>query len=378
MDYDIDQEFENSYEQANMLMVGVGEGGCKAVVAIAKDYGMPGLRPVLADKRVSLSSFRFVKAERIDLDVEWREDYRRCLQGVSYAFILVKLGGEHEINAVKKMAQVTSEMNVPFVVFTRMPSKQFTSATELKAAEDAMETLKGLANASVVIPDDTLFRTISGKLDVKEAYERATKWFAEAVAGVARPFALENVSDTNAARLEWLVKRKNSICSVGFGRGRGPNAVDEAIEHLVQSPFLKSAKEAFAVDAALVILSVAPKVSLDQAHQALRQIKGVFDENIHLEPCICVDNSLQEGIRVAALLRSVESAEPVEQPEAKTEGEKPKPEPSRKKGGRKPKRSDGQMLFVFKEDDLGIFSAKDPTKYFGENLDLPTYSRLNL
>ena len=154
---------------------------------------------------------------------------------------------------------------------------------------------------------------------------------------------------------------------MGFGLGRGPNAADEAIEQLVQSPFLKSAKEAYAVDAGLVILSVAPKVSLDQAHQALRQIKG-----------ICVDNSLQEGIRVAALLRSVESAEPIEQPEAKTEGEKPNPEPPRKKGGRKPKASDGQMVFVFKEDDLGIFSAKDPTKYFGENLDLPTYSRLNL
>ena len=165
---------------------------------------------------------------------------------------------------------------------------------------------------------------------------------------------------------------------MGFGLGRGPNAADEAIEQLVQSPFLKSAKEAYAVDAGLVILSVAPKVSLDQAHQALRRIKGVFDETIHLEPCICVDNSLQEGIRVAALLRSVESVEPIEQPEAKTEGEKPNPEPPRKKGGRKPKASDGQMVFVFKEDDLGIFSAKDPTKYFGENLDLPTYSRLNL
>ncbi len=378
MDYDIDQDFENSYEQTNMLMVGVGEGGCKAVITIAKDYGMPGLRPVLADKHVALSALKFAKAERIDLDVEWNEEYRRCLRGVSYAFILVKLGGEHEINTIKKMAQVTSDMNVPFVIFTRMPSQRLIGATEAKAAEDALEVLKGLANASVVISDDTLFQTISGKLDVKTAYEDATKWFAEAVAGVARPFALENVSDTNASRLEWLVKRKNSICSVGFGRGKGPNAADEAIERLVQSPFLKSAKEAFAVDAALVILCVAPKVSLDQAHQALRQIKGVFDETIHLEPCICVDNSLEEGIRVAALLRSTESAEPVEQPEAKTEGEKPNPEPPRKKGGRKPKGSDGQMLFVFKEDDLGIFSAKDPTKYFGENLDLPTYSRLNL
>ena len=377
MVYDIDQDFGNDYGQVNMLMVGVGEGGCKAVVAIAKDYSMPGIRPVLADKHVALSGFKFVKAERVDLDVEWQEDYRRCLQGVSYAFILVKLGGEHEINTVKKMAQVTSDMNVPFVVFTRMPSQQFTSATELKAAEDALETLKGLANASVVIPDDTLFRTISGKLDVKEAYERATKWFAEAVAGVARPFALENVSDTNAAHLEWLVKKKNSICSVGFGCGSGPNAVDDAIEHLVQSPFLKSAKKAFAVDAGLVILSVAPKMSLDQAHQALRQIKGVFDENIHLEPCMCVDHSLKEGIRIAALLRSVESAEPVEQPEAKTEEEKPNLAPPRKRGGRKPKGSDGQMMFVFKEDDLGIFSAKDPTRYNGENLDLPTYSRLN-
>ena len=175
MDYDIDQDFENSYEQANMVMVGVGEGGCKAVVTIAKDYGMPGLRPVLADKHVALSALRFAKAERIDLDVEWREDYKRCLQGASYAFILVKLGGEHEINAVKKMAEVTSDMNVPFVIFTRMPSKRLIGATEAKAAEDTLESLKGLANASVVIPDDTLFQTISGKLDVKTAYENATK-----------------------------------------------------------------------------------------------------------------------------------------------------------------------------------------------------------
>ena len=151
MDYDIDQDFENGYGQANMLMVGVGEGGCKAVVAIAKDYGMPGLRPVLADKHVALSGFKFVKAERVDLDVEWREDYRRCLQGVSYAFILVKLGGEHEINAVRKMAQVTSDMNVPFVVFTRMPSKQF-SAEFLPLPEDkTIASLIGITQGSRAI-----------------------------------------------------------------------------------------------------------------------------------------------------------------------------------------------------------------------------------
>ncbi len=380
MDYDIDQEFENSYEQANMLVVGVGEGGCKAVVTIAKDYNIPGLQPVLADKRVALYAFKFAKAERIDLDVEWREDYRRCLQGISYVFILVKLGGEHEINAVKKMAQVTSEMNVTFVIFAQMPSKRLIGAMEAKAAEDALEMLKGLANASVVIPDDTLFQTISDELDVKTAYENATKWFAEAVAGVARPFVSGNVSDTNASRLEWLVKQKNSICSVGFGRGKGPNAVEEAIDSFMQSPFLKSAREAFALDAGLVILSVAPKVSVDLAHRALMRIKGVFEERIHLEPCITVDDSLKEGIRIAALLRSTEIAEPVEQLETETEGEKPNPEPPRKKGRRKLKISDSQMVFVFKEekDELGIFSSMEPTKYNGENLDLPTFSRRNL
>ena len=231
MDYDIDQEFENSYEQTNMLMVGVGESGCQTVAVIAKDFSIPGLRPVLADKRVALSSFRFVKAERIDLDVEWREDYKRCLQGVNYVFILVKLGGEHEINAVKIMSEVTADMNVPFVIFARMPSHRLTSVMEQKAADSAFETLRRLANASVVIPDDTLFQTIpnADKLTVKAAYERATKWFAEAVAGVARPFAAENISDTNAARLEWLVKRKNATCSVGFGGGSGSDAADEAI-----------------------------------------------------------------------------------------------------------------------------------------------------
>ena len=378
MDYDIDQDFENSYEQANMVMVGVGEGGCKAVVTIAKDYGMPGLRPVLADKHVALSALRFAKAERIDLDVEWREDYKRCLQGASYAFILVKLGGEHEINAVKKMAEVTSDMNVPFVIFTRMPSKRLIGATEAKAAEDTLESLKGLANASVVIPDDTLFQTISGKLDVKTAYENATKWFAEAVAGVARPFAAENISDTNAARLEWLVKRKNATCSVGFGWGSGSDAADEAIERLKQSPFLKGSTEAFAVDAALVIVSVAPNVTNDRGQQALRQVKGIFDETILLQSCLCVDPSLEEDIRITALLRATEqaeSAEPIVKPD--TETEKQNVEPSRRRT-RKTKGADNQMMLVFREDDLGIFSAKEPTKYCGENLDLPTYSRLNL
>jgi cell division GTPase FtsZ len=380
MDYDIDQEFENSYEQTNMLMVGVGESGCQTVAVIAKEFGMPGLRPVLADKRVAFSSFRFVKAERIDLDVEWREDYKRCLQGVNYVFILVKLGGEHEINTVKIMAEVTADMKVPFVVFARMPSRRLTSAAEQKAADNAFEMLRRLANASVVIPDDTLFQTIpnADKLTVKVAYERATKWFAEAVAGVARPFAAENISDTNAARLEWLVKRKNATCSVGFGWGSGSEAVDDAIERLKQSPFLKGSTKAFAVDAALVIVSVAPNVTNERGQQALRQVKGIFDETILLQSCLCVDTSLEEDIRITALLRATEQAEapePPVKPDADTT--KQSAEPSRRRT-RKSKGADNQMMLVFREDDLGIFSAKEPTKYCGENLDLPTYSRLNL
>ena len=380
MDYDIDQEFENSYKQTNMLMVGVGESGCQTVALIAKDFNISGLCPVLADKRVALSNFRFVKAERIDLDVEWREDYKRCLQGVSYVFILVKLGGEHEINAVKIMSEVTADMNVPFVVFARMPSQRLTSAAEQKAADSAFEALKRLANASVVIPDDALFQTIpnADKLTVKVAYERATKWFAEAVAGVARPFAAENISDTNASRLEWLVKRKNATCSVGFGWGSGSDAVDDAIERLKQSPFLKGSTEAFAVDAALVIVSVAPNVTNDRGQQALRQVKGIFDETILLQSCLCVDASLEEDIRITALLRETEQPEPAESVvKPDTETGKQNAEPSRRRT-RKSKVADNQMMLVFREEDLGIFSAKEPTKYCGENLDLPTYSRLNL
>lgn len=384
MEIDFNQESENSIEQTRVMMAGIGESGCQAVIVVAKDFGIPGLKPVLANKHVELNRLRLAGAERIDVDVEWREDFRRCLQDVGYAFILVKLGGELEMNAVKIMAQVTSDMNIPFVVFAELPSKRFTGVMELKAANEALETLKSLANASVVIQDDTLFQTISGDLPVKEAYEKATRWFAEAVAGVARPFALQNISNTNASRLEWLVKQKRSTCSVGFGWGRGLDAADEAIERLRQSPFLTRASEAFAVDAALVIVCVAPMVSSDQAHQALKQIKGIFDETIRLETCICLDEALAEGIRITALLRETEAAEPVEAIEMTETDEKPDTaklgaDQPRKRSGRKSKGAEGQMLLnLFVEQDLGIFSAKEPTKYCGENLDLPTYSRLNL
>ena len=132
------------------------------------------------------------------------------------------------------------------------------------------------------------------------------------------------------------------------------------------------------MDAALVIVSVAPNVTNDRGQQALRQVKGIFDETILLQSCLCVDASLEEDIRITALLRATEQAEPAE-PVVKpdTEAGKQNAEPSRRRT-RKSKGADNQMMLLFREEDLGIFSAKEPTKYCGENLDLPTYSRLNL
>lgn len=377
MEIDINKETDNDFEQTQVLMAGVGESGCRAVMVIAKDFNISGMKPVLANKQVELNKLRFSKAERIDLDIEWREDYRRCLQNIGYAFILVKLGGEMETNAVKIMAKTTADMNIPYVVFAQMPSQQYTSMTEMTAANKALETLKGLSNACVVIPDDTLFQTIPGDIPVVEAYERATRWFAEAVSGVALPFASQNISNTDAPRLEWLLKHKGSTCSAGFGRGQGAKATDEAIKQFMQSPFLSHLTEVFAVDAALVIVSVSANTTRDQAHQAMKRIKAKFDEKINLASCLCLDETLDDGIRITALLRNTEPPAEVAEADAKSNTAKTNTNLPRKQAGRKSKDSDKQILFDFfvKQNNLGIFSAEEPTMHDGENLDEPTYSR---
>ena len=323
---------------------------------------------------VELLRIKLSKAVRINLDTEWREDYRRSLQGICYAFILVKLGGDLETSTVKIMAKVTSEMKVPFIIFAHMPSAKIAGEQEIKNASNALDSLRPLSNAIVVVPDDSLFKTMPEDIPVAKAYERATEWFAEAVASVAKPFALKNVTGMNASNIDWLVKKENSTCSIGIGWGDGPNAAEEALDQLVQSPFLKRNAWDSNVDAALVILSVAPEVTKKQADQIQKQIKGIFYENIKLSICICVDDSLAEGIRITALLRSTDSLKPEEQEFIPKIG----PEPTKKRNNNK-KTNPNQMTFpFFVEQNLGIFSAKEPTKYGVDNLDLPTYSRRNL
>lgn len=375
------QESDSIVEPASILIAGIGENGCRTAAFVAKEFSVPNAQIVLADKTVELSRIRLSKAERINIDLEWREEYRRVLQGCSYAFILVKLGGELETGAARLMAQVTAEMNVPFVIFAQTPITKFTSEAELRLADNALESLKSLANAIVVIPNDALFQTIPGDLPVAEAYKRATEWFAEAVASIARPFALQNLADLNASRLEWLVNRKNSICSVSMGWGDGSNMVDEAIEQLIHSPFLQGNLTEANFDAAMVILSVAPDISLEQAHQILKEVKGTFYDSIQLATCICIDDSMPEGIRLSALLRATQVSEPESETvtEAKQDAEKPAAETPKRRNAKKTKNSPGQMLLnLFAEQNLGIFSAKEPTKYGGDNLDQPTYSRCNL
>ena len=86
---------------------------------------------------------------------------------------------------------------------------------------------------------------------------------------------------------------------------------------------------------------------------------------------------MDDGIRITALLRNTEPPAEVAEADAKSNTAKTNTNLPRKQAGRKSKDSDKQILFDFfvKQNNLGIFSAEEPTMHDGENLDEPTYSR---
>ncbi len=69
-----------------------------------------------------------------------------------------------------------------------------------------------------------------------------------------------------------------------------------------------------------------------ESYQAFKEFYRIFDETILLQSCLCVDASLEEDIRITALLRATEQAEPAE-PVVKpdTEAGKQNAEPSRRR-----------------------------------------------
>ncbi len=356
------------------LLVGIGEAGCRAVLEIGRECELGGFRKMLADTFRGLGKRMVQRGDRLILDQDWQGEFQALLIDRELVVLVSGLGSEQESSALRTMSKLVLEKGVSCLIFVLTPFSEFEDERVVHQASSTIDQLKEQANAVVVIPSSLLFSSFPENVTVMDAYVQATSWLAEAVSSLLRPLVSENVSNVSLDRLDWLLKQKHSTCSIGLGWGDGPDATDVALDELMSCPLLRRMPGASPIDAGLVILSVSTETTLRQAQQILKQVKGAFDDPMVISFSICQDETLAEGIRITALLRT---------PDVPEQDKKPAQEASEamvaktaKKRSKKDKNAQ-QMDLPFAKLSLGIFSSKEPTRYGGENLDIPTYQRFN-
>jgi cell division GTPase FtsZ len=356
------------------LLVGIGEAGCRAVLEIGRECELGGFRKMLADTFRGLGKRMVQRGDRLILDGDWQGEFQALLADRELVVLVSGLGTEQDSSALRTMSKLVLEKGLSCLIFVLTPFSEFEDDRIIHQASSTIDQLKEQSNAVIVIPSSLLFSSFPENVTVMEAYVQATSWLAEAVSSLLRPLVSENVSNVSLDRLDWLLKQKHSICSIGLGWGDGPDAADVALDELMSCPLLRRMPGAPSVDAGLVILSVSTETTFRQAQQILKQVKGAFDDPMVISFSICQDETLAEGVRITALLRTPDAPEHDKKPAQ--EANEATASKTAKKRSKKGKHAQ-QMDLPFAKLSLGIFSSKEPTRYGGENLDIPTYQRFN-
>lgn len=356
------------------LLVGIGEIGCRAVLEVGRECVLEGFRKILADTFRGLGKRMVQRGDRLILDRDWQGEFQALLADRELVVLVSGLGTEQDSSALRTMSKLVLEKGLSCLIFVLTPFSEFEDDRIIHQASSTIDQLKEQSNAVIVIPSSLLFSSFPENVTVMEAYVQATSWLAEAVSSLLRPLVSENVSNVSLDRLDWLLKQKHSICSIGLGWGDGPDAADVALDELMSCPLLRRMPGAPSVDAGLVILSVSTETTFRQAQQILKQVKGAFDDPMVISFSICQDETLAEGVRITALLRTPDA--PEHDKKLAQEGDGATASKTGKKRSKKGKHAQ-QMDLPFAKLSLGIFSSKEPTRYGGENLDIPTYQRFN-
>ena len=366
-------------DNKKIMFIGLGHAGTKAMLTAAEQFNSPLYAFAAVDVPNEIINLDMKDAgQAFSFEPGWETALEHSLTGLQLLVLFLGLGGKTAPEAAKAIIAKASEKKLSVIAFATLPF-DFEGEQRRTAASRAVTTLRKVANALILLPNQLLFEQFPNDTNALAAFERADAWIAEVACSVLKPFTRSNIINVRIENLTWLMDCKNATVSVGIGWGEGEDAVAEAVQQLSASPFLKHQTGIAQADAALVMVSMSMDATIGQLEGCLTAVKRLFSPHLKLEIGACQDDTLAEGIRITALMRFPGRTQRRQQ-EATTPSpvaDETQPTPAVEE----PNETERQLLLPMTdimEYKTGIFNKNEPTKHNFENLDVPTFIRQNV
>ncbi len=437
----VDTDHSNS--RSTLKVLGVGGAGCNVVEHMARGH-FPGVsfyalntdvralagcsaaltHPLGSRRMRGLGAGGDPEIGRAAAE-ENAEQLRVLCAGIDVVVIAAGLGGGTGTGASPVVARIARESGALVLAMATLPF-DCEGPRRQQQARSGLEQLKAAADAVICLPNGRVLQLIDENTSLVETFKITNDLLAQGIRGIWRLLTRAGIINVDFADLCSVVRGRHAESCFATVEARGENRAREAVEKLMQSPFLEGGAVLDGAQSVLVSLAGGKELTMAEVNRVMAQINracdgahiimgAIVEEEFadRLSVTVIATRAGQEGMESAGesantansadsdLPTPVEAADstgdpaefedqflsPSQMSRAASRFVPPPPSltPEQKRealiqqyGGRPLRKARSRMrqgMLSLEIVSKGRFEKSEPTVYQGEDLDVPTYIR---
>ncbi|HLC77370.1 MAG TPA: cell division protein FtsZ [archaeon] len=250
---DINDEVASFHvEQARIMVVGAGGGGCNTVNRLT-EMGIAGANTIAANTdakhlAVTKAGKRILLGRELTRGMgaggfpevgkkaaeESKNDIREALQGCDLLFLTCGLGGGTGTGAAPVVAYLAKEMGAIVIAAVTLPFK--IEGARINKAEEGLAKLREVCDTVIVIENQKLVE-LAGNKPLKEAFGISDGLIATMIKGIT-----ETISQPSLVNLDYAdvrtIMRAGGVATIGCAESDSQNRAKDAITKALSHPLL--------------------------------------------------------------------------------------------------------------------------------------------
>lgn len=363
----------------------------------------------------------------LDAARESLTEVEESLAGADILFLCAGLGGGTASGSAGLVAEAAKQTGALLIAIVTTPFG-FEGRRRTSQATAALQEIRAHADAVIHFENDRMAELTAPKSGVAETFAACDELLCGCIAAVTRLVSAPGPLGVGLPDLLAVLNGGQGACLFGTGSATGDNRAHEALEQALRSPLLDRGRLLDDAASVLVHLSGPPSLSFAEVEAVMQEISRQAAEGslLHLGISTVPDARAPVTVSVIAKIGSVPDAVPSPAPEVRRPQPAPKPaprpkpapepepvehtpelvesepvaneqelpdaepspapaRPSPRPAAPQPKAAAKPAGAKIKQETLqfepiarGRFEKSEPTIVEGEDLDVPTFLRLNL
>ncbi len=303
---------------------------------------------------------------------------KAACEGAGVVFILAGLGGGAGSGISPVLARAAREAGALALAFVTLPFDCECNRRETQARQ-SLEQLKAAADGVICLPSQRISTLVDLNADALEIFRVVDRFLLEGVRGVWHLLMRPGLIQVHFGDLCALLRDRHAENAFAFVEAAGAGRAREVVENLLSHPLLDEGRALAESSAVLVSLTAGTNLSMAEINRVIDQVKRQC-HHAQIIMGAAVDAAMGDKLCVTVIAARAEASPAGLKPqtETRTAGG---PANARetvvtralgtKRAGGKPVQAQLPLTIVSK----GRFDKSEPTKYNGEDLDLPTFIR---